>query len=359
MTDAAGRARAAIGLYGDPTASWSIVLEADLSEPVDGDVVSGRLAVAAAAHPNLGVPPIARPVPAGDWARVRSEFSDFSYGPDDPLVRVAVGVDVPKIVIAAHHGAVDGLGLLALLGIALDTPVRTEAAGVFGRPAKVSFVRSALTRLREALFAPPTRVHPTGGGTDTATGDLLLAEHLPRRAFGTAKLAASAAEATCSWNAEHGTPADRVVAGIGASRRAGAALVPDLSSTFFRLPLGTSTDEATVRALLARAAPEPDFPRSASVVARKAIRALAGRLGSTFLASNLGVVHAGETVRALSFHPAASGRSGVAFGAVTVGDTTTVTLRARRRDFDEAAATELLRRLLQASGVESESSRHG
>lgn len=355
MTDAAEHARAAIGLYGDPDASWSIVLEAELTDAVDRETVAKRLAAAAAAHPNLGLPPVPLAVPAADWARVRGEYSDRAFGPDEPLVRVAVGTDVPRVVVAVHHGAVDGLGLLALLGIALDTPVRTEAAGVFGRPAVVSFPRSALARLREAVFAPPTRVHPTGDGT--GSGDILLAEHLPRIAFGTAKLTASAAEATRSWNAEHGTRSDRVVAGIGASRRAGAAPAPDLSSTFFRLPLGTSTDEGAIRALLARAAPEPDFPRSASGLARRVIRVLASRLGSTFLASNLGVVHAGDQVRALSFHPAASGRSGVAFGAVTVGDTTTVTLRARRRDFDQTAAADLLRRLLQASGVEVTSSR--
>jgi hypothetical protein len=77
------------------------------------------------------------------------------------------------------------------------------------------------------------------------------------------------------------------------------------------------------------------------------IRALAPRLGSTFLTSNLGVVTAAP-VESLAFYPAASGRSGVAFGAATVGDTTTVTTRARRRDFDRDAAARLLSLLVDA-----------
>ena len=44
----------------------------------------------------------------------------------------------------------------------------------------------------------------------------------------------------------------------------------------------------------------------------------------------------------MSFYPVASGRSGVAFGAATLADTTTITVRARGQDFDPAAANRLL-----------------
>ncbi len=349
MTDASARARAAIGLYGDPSISWSVLLEAELVGAVDGDAVAARLADGVVTHPDLGVAPEVRRVEAGEWSAVRAEFADSPYGPGDPLVRAAVSADGSRIALAVHHGAADGLGLLALLGIALGTPVRSEAAGVEGRSAAVSFVRSAAARLREALFAPPTRLRPSSGD---GAGDVLLAETLPRSAFGTARLTALAAAATRSWNSEHGARADRVVAGVGASRRGGADLVPDLASTFFRLHLGATTDEAAVRSRLAATPPEPDFPGTPSVLARQAIRALSGRLGSTFLVSNLGVVHAGGLVRAIAFHPCAGGRSGVAFGAATVGGTTTVTLRARRRDFGPTAAADLLGRLLQEAGLD-------
>lgn len=99
---------------------------------------------------------------------------------------------------------------------------------------------------------------------------------------------------------------------------------------------------ADVTAVLAAQPPEPDFPARSSRLARLGTRLLASRLGSTFLVSNLGVVSTGDTVRSLAFYPAASGRSGVAFGAATTGDTTTVTVRARRKDFDAAAAARLL-----------------
>ncbi|WP_199442721.1 hypothetical protein [Umezawaea beigongshangensis] len=346
MTSASDRARTVVGLYGDPDASWSILLEAQLTSPVDAPAVLRRVTAATAEHPHLGVPPPVLRPGAAAWPDVRASFADLPHRPGDPLLRLATTGD--RLLIAAHHGAVDGLGLLALLGLALGEPVRSEAAGVRDATPARSFALSAVRRLGEALFAPPARIAPRDG---RGGGDVLVSRRLPRRALGTARLAVAAAATTRDWNAEHGARSRRVVAGIGAARRGGAHPVPRLDSTFFRLPLDEHADESGVRALLAAAAPEPDFPPSSSRVARAGIRALSGRLGSTFLVSNLGVVHAGGSVRSLAFHPAATGRSGVAFGAVTTGGTTTVTLRARRRDFGDAAAAELLDRLVRSCGA--------
>ena len=150
---------------------------------------------------------------------------------------------------------------------------------------------------------------------------------------------AAAARATERWNHAHGARTARVVAALGASWRSGAAPEPVHDSAFFRLRLAPGADAAAV---LRDRPPEPDFPARSSRLARLGTLLLASRLGSTFLVSNLGVVSTGDTVRSLAFYPAASGRSGVAFGAATTGDTTTVTVRARRKDFDAAAAARLL-----------------
>jgi hypothetical protein len=259
------------------------------------------------------------------------------YERAEPLVRVAVCTGEPTLLVAAHHGALDGLGLLSLLGILLDVPVSSAARGIGERPGGRSFAVSALQRLAEALFAPPGRITPDR--ERSASGDVFAARHLPRLRLGAAGFVAAAVRATEGWNRAHGARTARVVAAVGASRRSGAAPEPVHDSAFFRLRLGRGADAAAV---LAAQAPEPDFPARSSRLARLGTRLLASRLGSTFLVSNLGVVSTGDTVRSLAFYPAASGRSGVAFGAVTTGGTTTVTVRARRKDFDAPAAARLL-----------------
>ncbi len=270
-----------------------------------------------------------------DLPTVRDRFASAPYERGAPLIRVAAGG--PVLLIAAHHGALDGLGLLSLLGILLDVPVSSGARGIGERTGGKPFALSALQRLAEALFAPPGRITPHGGFA--AAGDVFAAADEPCLRLGAAGFVAAAAHATERWNRAHGARTARVVAALGASRRPGAAPEPVHDSAFFRLRLRRGAD---VAAVLAAQPPEPDFPARSSRLARLGTRLLAGRLGSTFLVSNLGVVSAGEKVRTLAFHPAASGRSGVAFGVATTGGRTTVTVRARRKDFDEAAAVRLL-----------------
>lgn len=324
----------------DPTVSWSILLQAKLSDVVDARAVPRRLADATAVHPHLGVPPLVEVVDAGALTGTRARLATKHYREGQPLVRVAVCDDV--VLLAAHHSAVDGLGLVALLGIAIDERITSSATGLGERDAGRSFARAAITRLTEALLRPPTRIAPAHGG---GTGEHLLDSHLPRTKLGTADLAAAAGAVTLSWNREHGGRTDRIVAAVGASRRGGDHLDPRDASAFLRLRPTSPTDAAELRGLLAAQAPEPDGPGTPGLLTRVATRVLARRLGSSFLVSNLGVVSAGERVRSLSFFPAASGGSAVAFGAATVGETTTVTVRVRERDFDHDSARELLDRL--------------
>lgn len=338
---ASASAQAAVGLYGDPTVSWSIVLHARLHAPARADDVATRLADVTVAHPHLGSPPLVREVSAAELPALHDRFSADAYERGEPLVRAAVCPDEPGLLIAAHHGVVDGLGLLSLLGTALNTRVTSRATGLGDREPGGSFLMSTVRRGMEAVFAPPSRITPRSSRTGTDTGDVCVHREHDRMRVGTAALATAATQLTDRWNRSNDRAASRVVAAVGASRRSGAAARPVQDSAFFRFRLRPDAEVGDVARMLGGHAPEPDFPARSSGLFRLGTRLLARRLGSTFLVSNLGVVDTGGEVAALAFYPAASGRSGVAFGAVTLDSTTTVTVRARRRDFDEPAVAAL------------------
>jgi hypothetical protein len=366
------RARAIVGPYGDQSVSWSILLQASLTTPLPGNEVQARLADLAARHPHLGGPPLVEPVRSPD--DVRDAFASTPYDGRAPLVRVALAASSPALLLAAHHGAADGLGLLALLSAATGVPVGSDAAGVAGRPAPRTFAGTAMRRVAEALFAPPTRLRRVPGGDGPA--EILLATELPPARIGTATATAAALAVTRDWNhpartrdkararARNAAPGGvrdsaldgargrvrdmRIVAAIGASLRGGADPLPEHRAAYLRLALPHDAGPAEVRRLLDGHPPEPTFPPSRSRVAAAASRALAGRLGATFLVSNLGAVDAGEPIRSLSFFPQSTGRAGVAFGVVSTKSATSLTIRARAREFTQEAAAELLERFRAA-----------
>ncbi|HEY3259867.1 MAG TPA: hypothetical protein VGJ95_06290 [Pseudonocardiaceae bacterium] len=346
--DPVAAARAVVGWYGDPTISWSVLLQARLAAPVAAGAVAERLARLVVRYPHLGAPPVVQAVPDEAWPAACAAFADRPYADRAPMVRTAVGTESGLVLVAAHHGATDGLGLLAVLAAALGITLTSQASGIADRPSSSPFLASAARRLAEALFAPPARIAPARPATGRpapghpAPGDVLVCADLPAAPVGSAALTAAIGRAAQEWNARHRTPYRRAVAGLGLSRRSGDRATPVAGSAFLRLRLPGASDTGTVRGLIAAQPPEPDFPRSSSRMPIVVTRLLASRLGSTFLASNLGVVHGPHQVRSLAFYPAASGRSGVAVGAATVGHTTTITLRARRSSFDRAGAAELL-----------------
>src|SRR5262249_23681187 len=145
---------------------------------------------------------------------LRERFASEAYGPDEPLVRAAAGIDEPGLLLAAHHGAVDGIGLLALLSAALAQRVHTKSPGGGDRAATSSFLAGAARRMAEAAFAPPTRLWPpprsSGAGrfaragfasAKTApAGDALAAARLAHARIGTAALTAAAGSVTAWWN---------------------------------------------------------------------------------------------------------------------------------------------------------------
>jgi hypothetical protein len=342
---ASDHAQRVVGFYGDPTVSWSILLEARLASVLTPEKAWTRLAVATDERPWLGAAPVVEPVRAEELPAVRDRFAEAPYARGAPLIRIAVCTDEPAVLIAGHHGALDGLGLLAVLGIAIDAPISSAAKGIGARAASTSFPVSAAQRLVEALFTPPARIEPDRAGV--GLGDVFAARNEPRMRLDAAAFTAAAANLTEVWNADRGVPAKRVVAAVGASWRSGATPEPVHDSAFFRLRLSENPTAAEIGGQLSTRDPEPDFPARTSRIARLGTRLLASRLGSTFLVSNLGIVSAADEVASIAFYPAASGRSGVAFGAATVGGTSTLTVRARRKDFDDFAVRELADGLVQ------------
>jgi hypothetical protein len=341
---AVSAARGVVGLYGDPEVSWSIGLEAQVDDVPDLEAARRRLDSFVATRPWLGAPPLVESVAAASLAGSRSALLDDAYADTDPLVRVVLCPTTSWVMVAGHHGAVDGAGLLALMSAVLGAPLTSGFLGIGDRAAVHGFLGSAARRLGEALFAPPTRLAVDAGpGQARDSGDHALSLPLPELRVGTGAAAAGAAAAITRWNREHGRRARRLVLAIGASRRPGTALEADRDTAYLRVRVPRGADHDEVRAAVAAAAPEPTFPSvRAPGPARLLTRLLAGRLGSTLLLSNLGAV-TGTGLERLTFWPPAAGRPGVAVGLVSVaGRSTTLSLRVRRADLDEDAARRFL-----------------
>jgi len=316
-------------------------VHARLDTTPDAARIRGR--VAAGWRPDLGpVPPVVgvsdeKPVPG-----LRAQFADRPYDDERPRVRLARSPN--SLLLAAHHSALDGLGLLALLGIILDAPVRSGAKGLAQPPPERStgvFVRRAASRLGEAAFSPPARIAPDRRGSDP--GDHLLEASVPGLTGGTATLLSAAALATDDWNAVRSPTAGRVVIAVGLSQRAGSDPTLADESAYARVVIA-GRDPIAARLALDSAHPEPPPPSGSRTVALAARlgRPLSGRLGSTLLVSNLGRIEAPEGVQAIGFWPVAHGRSGVSLGVASVGNATMLGLRARRASFTDAGASELL-----------------
>lgn len=328
---------------GDTSSSWSIVLTAELSEPLDPTGVARRIAALTARYPHLGPAPGVRLVDPDAWTTARDEYAGLGYRPDSPLIRIAVRDRVGGLIVAAHHGAVDGLGLLALLGAAVDAPVTSTATGVADRVAATSFSASTASRLGSALGRPAVRVAPAGR-RGARGAEVLVSATMPAIPVGTTDLICAAASAVQVWNSVKADKPGSLHVAVGASRAGGAAPTPVDDSTLLRLrlPCSSTVDRERVARELADAAPEPDVPRLAGWLAGVA-RLVLPNIGSpSFLLSNLGRVSGPESLRGLAFYPVGGGRDAIAFGAVTVADSTSVTVRVRGGGFDPTSAATLL-----------------
>ena len=333
-------------MYGDPTISWSIGLDVSIAEPVDAADLEERCGSLVTGRPNLGTRPVLGRFTELEAPATLRGLLDSPYGDQDPLVRVTLAEDGRRLLLAAHHGAVDGLGLLAALGILIGEPVVSTASGIGDAPAQAGFLRSSAARLGEALFAPPDRLARGRVGHRAVerkdAGDVTARKDLPPSRVNTAGIAAAAVAAFAQWNVEQGGRSRRTVLAIGASRRDGKDARPDRDTAYLRVRLTGDLATEHVREAIAATSPEPSFPeRPVGRWAGLLTRALRSRLGSSLLVSNLGLVEGSPRVERIAFFPSAAGPQALAVGVASTSSHTTLTVRLPAADFAPAAAEQL------------------
>jgi hypothetical protein len=337
-------ARQVVGLYGDPDVTWCILLELELSEAVARSDVAERLGAVLAAHPHLGARVSVeslRRLGTAVAPEDRERLANRPFGDHEALVRVALSDDGTVLLLAAHHGSIDGLGLVGLAGLLLNLPLGTSARGLARTGGEPGFVRGTLRRLHEVVLRPPERFRARTVSR-AAHGDVLAHTDLPALRRGTAALAWAGLSTVRRWNGPTRRLRQPVIA-LGVSRRPGTApIVPDRDTAYSRLPAGDLAALPELVERLAATDPEPDFPvTDAGGLGPALLRLLASRLGATTLVSNLGMLD-DSRVRAARFWPVASGQAGVAFGLASTGGTTTLTVRARGRWFRREDASRML-----------------
>ncbi|WP_148614745.1 hypothetical protein [Nocardioides rubriscoriae] len=316
----------------DPSIAWRILLTAGLEHAPDP---AGLRAALTSLHAAQGWPGDGLVLVDADLAALRRHLGGLRA----PVV--AVGVAGPRLVVTADHAAVDGLGLLSVLAALTGSPATSSARGVGDRPDAAGPARTVVRRLGEVALAPPARVRGTGGDVhaDHDTYVETTVAGSPR----TAHLIAASVRALAGVGATR-----RVAVAVGVARDVDHERIADRSALLrLRGAERLTPDEITalVRTAPTQAAPAAGGTGGAAV--RLGLRVLAPRLGSTLLVSHLGTVTA-PGVTSLAFHPVTAGGSGLSLGASTLGDATTLTLRARARSWGHDDLARLLDRVVDA-----------
>ncbi len=326
----------------DPLIAWRIVLTADLAAPVAEQDVRERLT---RLHADQGWPGPGVVRVAPDLHDLRRELGDEREG----VVSLGLSPDGKHLVVSAHHSAVDGLGLLAVLAAVTGGPVSSSARGVGERPDGSGPVGTIARRLAEVAVRPPAGVTARRPFI-TDPLDVYVERGVPGT-IRTADLVVAGARGVAAYN--RSTPGRRrtrhVAVAVGVTRDAAPGpdgLIADRSA-LLRLRDVESLDLEAVSAAL-REHPTQRAVQGAGGGAgllRLGLRLLAPRLGSTLLVSHLGTVTAPE-VKSLTFHPVTAGGTGIALGAVSLGGTTPpttrLTLRARGSDWTHDGLEQLL-----------------
>lgn len=346
--DAVHQAREVVGLYGDPDTTWGIAAEFLFQDPLDVPGAAARLAALCEESSHLGVPPPAITVAADGWAETRASVASRPYDDDGRLLRVCFSEDARTILVGAHHGTVDGLGLVAVAAAATGRELMSSARGIGERRSTQGFLRSSVRRVREALWSPPARFPGEGSGI-AGPDELQLTEWAQSLPLGTAALGAASLGAF-GVLARAAEPRDPLLL-IGASRREPGRLAADRQTAYLRLRADQAWGVAEVRRALHDLDPEPDFPEtSARGLGPRVTHLLRGRLGATALISNLGVISGPGLLRVHMF-PATSGPRAVAMGLASTSGSTTLTLRTRPHEFTRAEAERLLAEVGQRFGA--------
>lgn len=324
------------GWVADPGIGWRILLTAQLPGAPDRADLADRLAAVAALQEWPPPPPLRV---RGDLGPLQRELVAADPAP------LVVGLCDRHVVLSAHHGAVDGLGLLTVLERLGAGPVRSGARGVGARTTTGGAARTTTRRLREALLHPPARVTPPAGVLP-GTGDVLVERALPG-AHRTTALVGAATRAIVAHERSRGRTATHVAIAVGAVRDQPAvtdAPVADRSVLLRLTDVERLDADGIAKALGTAPVQTPPAGGGNALMARATglgLRALAPRLGSTLLVSHLGEVSA-PGVQALSFHPVTAGGTGLSLGAVGHDGTTTLTLRGRASAWNDNGLEQLL-----------------
>src|SRR5689334_1777775 len=118
--DAVARGNQSLALFGHGEDRWSVVLHAQLSRALDAGQVADRVSAGVLPRPELGPPPPVQVMSPQDLPAGLRALAGVPYRTGGPALRVSlVGDPDPGVAVAAHHGVLDGLGLLALLSLVL------------------------------------------------------------------------------------------------------------------------------------------------------------------------------------------------------------------------------------------------
>jgi hypothetical protein len=255
--------------------------------------------------------------PAVTVARSDSPMETAPLQPFDlrrePPLRIVTSARRDWLLLAGHHFAFDGLGMVSVLRALLSG--RSEPAPNYAElDATPHSVAPALGRLlRPADPVAPSRPSPDVDSF-ARTGVTLPGPNV------TAGLARACATAVSLHNAQAGRPLRR----IGISVAVGG--VGGQGATYRRVDVsGVDEVETAVKGALA----DPTVPAELKGLPPGAflLRPVLQRFSDTFLVSNLGRLDV-PGVRRLEIYPVARGRSAVAIGAAgLVGGETTLTLR--------------------------------
>lgn len=322
----------------DPRIGWRILLTATLTEPVTPEALAAPLAALCDAQ---GWPRVAPAPVAGPHALLADSPA--------PLL-VGVGTGGREVVLSAHHSAVDGLGLLAVLDRLGLGPATSSARGVGDRTTTGGLARTVARRLGEVALRPPSGVVPPDRPVRDH-GDVLVSATVPG-SHRTPALVHAAARAVVRHQAERGRTARHVAIAIGAAREPAAGAGDDRiedRSVLLRLRdverLDLDAIRAAIRTAPLQTPPAPTGQRPWSPVLERAatagLRLLGPRLGSTLLVSHLGEVTA-PAVERLAFHPVTAGGTGLSLGAAGLGGRTVLTLRGRAATWNDDGLEQLL-----------------
>lgn len=328
--------------FPEPLTEWVITLIATLDEPIDADTVARRLKEVHGRSPIVGArlrdevwhagePPEitvidGEPLDQPDFDRA------FDLARDAPL-RILLGAGGTRLAIPAHHAALDGRAVTAIIGALIGGPVPEPVDSPPPGPpgSKVDLLRR---------LARPAQ--PVTSSVGVWPRDVYLRTTVTVSGSGiTGRIAEACAHAARAHNLRHAGRLDRIGISVAVGGPQGVGNV----ASYRRLDLpidGPIADEVTAAI---RDEAEPTEQVSAPRWLMRALRPIINRFSDSILVSNLGRVDLPGAHR-LEVFPVARGRSAVCFASATVaGGETSLTLRSRdlspgaaRRLLDDAAA---------------------